>query len=274
MDFQTGAINLLGTLAMIPIAGLAAVWLVQRMVQGDLNVLAGFFGLFSLVGLFAIAVFVPDNKMLLPVIVLLVSAMVYFPFAETQLEKQELIGVDTSRIDKAHRELSVRPDNVSARFELARALYDRGLPGHAIALAENTLAGLSTQQDAMGNPSMRDKFQSEEYMVKQWRRTNRDPKAFEPVKCRACNTMNPPGTLQCERCKGPYLLELARMRDGSRGITTKVLVGFLLTMSVLVFSSWLAMNTTGATRSLGFIAGLVGVGALLTWLYRPRTMRG
>lgn len=273
MDFQTGVFNLLGTLAMIPIAGFAAVWLVQRMVSGDLHVLAGFLGLFALVGLFAIAVFVPDNKMLVPVIVLLVSAMVYFPFAETQLEKQELIGIDTSRIDKAHRELSVRPDNVSARFDLARALYDRGLPGHAIALAENTLNGLSTTQDAMGNPSMRDKFQSEDYMIKQWRRTLTDPKAFEPVKCRACNTMNPPGTLQCERCKGPYLLELARMRDGSRGITTKVLVGFVLTMGMLVFCSWLALNTTGATKAVGMVAGLAVVGALLTWLYRPRTLR-
>lgn len=272
MDPFAAAINLLAVLAMIPVVGFGAVWIVQRMVQGDLDLIPGILGMFLLFGLFAIAILVPDQRMLGPVLVILVVGMAFFPFAETQLEKNEMEGIDSSRIDKAHRELSIRPDNLAARFELARALYDRGLGGHAIALSENTLNGLSQERDMMSNQSMREKFRAEDYELAKWKREVTNPKAFEPVKCPSCGHMNPPGVLACDRCKGPYLLELARVKGDSKAIYARLIFGFGLTAGLLVTCAWLG-RLQWPMSLIGILGALVSVGILMTWLYRPRTLR-
>ena len=108
MDPFAAAVSLLATLALIPIIGFGAVWIIQRMVAGDLAAVPGFLGLCALCGMFAVAILVPDQRMLGPVIVVLVVGMAFFPFAETQLEKYELDDVDNSRIDKAHRDLFMK----------------------------------------------------------------------------------------------------------------------------------------------------------------------
>lgn len=273
MDVSGPIINLLLVLGMIPVMGFAAVWIVQRMVGGDMDVVPGVIGLCAIAVLFGTAILVPEQRMASPVLVIVISFMVFFPFAETQLERQEMIGIDSSRIDKAHRELSIRPENVAARFDLARALYDRGLHGHAIALAENTLDHLSSERDIMTMQSLRDKFRAEDSELKKWRRELRDPRAFDPVKCPSCGNLNPPGVLQCERCKGPYLLELARTKGGMRPIYGRLVVGFALTAGMLVFAAWAGLTFPWPMSAIGLFGGVAVIGALLTWIYRPRTLR-
>lgn len=273
MDQSAAAINLLATLAMVPIVGFGAVWIVQRMVGGELDVVPGILGMGALFALFAVAILVPDQRMLGPVLVVLVVGMAFFPFAETQLEKNEMEGVDSSRIDKAHRELAVRPANMAARFELARALHDCGLTGHAIALAENTLNGLSSDRDIVSNQSMREKFRVEDSEAQRWRRQLKDPRAFDPVKCPSCGNMNSPGSLACEKCKGPYLLELARVKGGSKAIYARLILGFVLTGALLVACSWISTKLAWPLSAIGIGGALVAVSALMTWLYRPRTLR-
>lgn len=253
--------------------GFAAVWIVRNMVGGELDVVPGIVGIFLMVVLFAVAVFVPEQRMAGPVIVTVLALMVFFPFAQTQLEKQEMVGIDDYRIDKAHKELSVRPENVAARFELARALYDRGLAGHAIAFAENTLDHLSGDRDPMTMQSLRDKFRAEDAEVKRWRRDLKDPRAFDPVACPSCGCMNPPGTIQCERCKGPYLLELSRVKSGMSTIYGRLVTGFALTAFLVVVAAWVGVALTWPYSALGLLGALITVGGLLSWIYRPRTLR-
>ena len=265
--------NFFLTLALIPVMGFAAVWIVSRMIQGDLGVGPGLAGLFALVILMMVAVWVPDQKMAAPVFLITVVTMAFFPFAETYLERTGLDSAETDRLDKAHRELAVRPENVPARFDLARALYDRGLAGHAISPAEDALSGLSTQRDPFSNRSQRDLFVNEDILVKKWRRELKDPRAFEPVKCPNCGHSNRPGTLACDRCRGPYLLELARRSDRHGRIIGRLLLGWALTAALLTGCAWLGVAVKWPDN-VGFIAALIAaVGGVMAWLFRPRTLR-
>ena len=272
-DPSTGMVSLLATLFMIPVFGLAIVWVIHKMVSGDVSPLAGFGILALLLVMLAIGILVPGQRMMGPVLVIVVVGAVFFPFAETQLEKQGLIEIDDSRIDKAHRELAVRPNNYAARFELARALHDRGLEGHAISLAENALNAIPTEPDPMTNASLRDKFYHEEIMVRKWKRDLRDSRAFDPVQCPSCKHKNPPGVLACEKCKGPYLLELVRVKDGGKMILPRLLLGFGLTGLLLVACAWISTALTWPNSAFGMVGALVVIGGLLNWIYRPRTLR-
>ena len=261
------------SLAMIPIVGFAAIWLIGRMIAGDLEPLFGVFALAALVFMVALAVLSPEQRLAGPVIVVLISMMVFFPFAETQMEKQEMVGIDCSRIDKAHRELSIRPQNLAARFELARALHDQGLYGHAIALAENTLNGISTERDVMSMQSLRDKFRAEDSELRKWRRELKDPSAFDPVRCPSCGHLNSPGILVCEQCNGPYLLELARATGDSKAVYGRLVAGFALTAMLVVIGAWIGVSMPWPNSAIGLFFILTVVGGLLTWIYRPRNMR-
>lgn len=272
-DPSTGMVSLLATLFMIPVFGLAIVWVIHKMVSGDVSPTAGFGILFLLLLMLAIAILVPGQKMMIPVLVIVVVGAVFFPFAETQLEKQGLVEIEDSRIDKAHRELAVRPNNYAARFELARALYERGLHGHAICLAENTINAIPSEPDPMTNATLRDKFHYEESMLRKWKKNVTDKRAFEPVQCPSCKHKNPPGVLACEKCKGPYLLELVRVRDGSRTILPRLLAGFGLTGLLLLVCAWISTALTWPGSAIGILGAMVSIGGLLNWIYRPRTLR-
>ncbi|MBS1724931.1 MAG: hypothetical protein JSS66_18480 [Armatimonadetes bacterium] len=267
-------VNLLVTLGMLPIVGFGAVWLVQRMVAGDLPALPGLGALALLVIAYVVAITYPEQKMALPVAIVLVVTMAFFPFAESYLETHELGEVETARLEKAHAELSVRPDNIPARFDLARALFDRGLKGHAIGLGENTLAGLGTDRDMMSQRSQRDFYRNEDYMVARWRTETTNPKAFEPVACPLCGTMNPPGPLACVGCEKPYLLELARRSDRRGRVYGRLVVGWILTTGLLITSCVIVTAYKWPTTAYLLLLTLAGVGGTMAWLFRPRTMRG
>ncbi len=272
-NFVQGVGNLLVTFALLPVMGFAGVWLMSRMVQGDLEVLPGIVTFFVMILLVGVALFFPHQQMAGPVLVVTLAAMAFFPFAETQLEKFDMVTIDIDRIERAHQALARQPDNVTARFELARALWDRGLQGHAIALAENTLGGLSTERDLMSMQSLRDKFFTEDREVQRWRREVTDPRAFEPLTCPKCGNQNEPGLAVCSRCGGPYLLELARKNRGKQRIYARLTVGFALTTTLLVSGAWVGLNLPWPGSGICILALLVGIGLTMAWLFRPKTMR-
>ncbi len=273
MPVDEAVVNLILVLFLIPIMGFAAVWIIHKMVTGDLSFFPGLATFACLILLFAVAVLVPGQKMAIPVIVVVVMAMVFYPFAETQIEKMELERIDYSRIDRAHRELSVRPNNVAARFELASALYDRGMAGTAIVLAEDAINGLSTEQDLMSMQSLRDKFRTEEYMLKKWKRESGiGTEVFQPISCPKCQFANPVGTLECQHCHCAYILELARSRDTNKPMIGKLILGFGLTTLLLVGSAWIGQAWPWPKNVMGIGVALLGAGVVMAWLFRPRAL--
>lgn len=260
------------TLALIPLFGYGVLRVIRMMIDGDVGAVQGVVALFAVIGTLAIAITARSNAVTGAIALVTIALMAFFPYAATQMERLEHRDIRGDELDKAHRALAERPDNVNARFMIARVLYEQGMVGYAIATVEQTLAGLPDAIDPVHNRSVRDIYRNEFYTAKQWRNSLRDPKAFDPVKCPACGTMNYPGDLACRGCRGAYLLDLARTMDNPRRFLGKLVMAWALVALVLAAISMAALNYPSSVTFTVAALGIGTVGAVLWWLFRDPTM--
>jgi|GEM_PF-984510 len=280
------------TLALIPLFGYGVLRVIRMMIDGDVGAVQGVVALFAVIGVqgvvalfavigtLAIAITARSNAVTGAIALVTIALMAFFPYAATQMERLEHRDIRGDELDKAHRALAERPDNVNARFMIARVLYEQGMVGYAIATVEQTLAGLpdaidpvhNRSIDPVHNRSVRDIYRNEFYTAKQWRNSLRDPKAFDPVKCPACGTMNYPGDLACRGCRGAYLLDLARTMDNPRRFLGKLVMAWALVALVLAAISMAALNYPSSVTFTVAALGIGTVGAVLWWLFRDPTM--
>ncbi len=252
------------TMAMLPIMGFATCWIIGRMIDGSLDFLPGIVGIMILGGMFFVAISSPNQAIAGAIMVVLITAMVFFPYAETQMGRVLGREINAERIEKAHAALSARSDNVAAWFELARVLYDHGYQGHAIAIADKTLYNLSQNMDPVKFQSMRDLFRSEEYLLERWKRDSK-PDLFRPLKCPSCAAMNPPGDVACVRCGKPYLLEIVRGSNIRKSFLGRLVFGWALLAALLCAAAYAGVAFTergGAIIAL-VLVGMVGI---VLWL--------
>lgn len=273
-DFVGMSVSLMVTLLTILIVGFAVLKVIGMMVMGELAAIPGILALAVLLGIFALTIWSKSMAVGIVAFAVLAGLMAFFPFAETQLESLALREIDVESLDKLFQAASLRPDNFSVRFDIARAIYGLGLPGHAIAISETTLAAMSTVKDDLQNRSLRDIFRGVEFEVKQWRRTLRDPEAFRPVACPRCGQMNEPGLLACRGCKGPFLLDLARKMDVRSTFVGKLVIGWALIAGLFVGVAALAPSTSSTVLVISIVVALILVGAVLSWLFRPPKLGG
>lgn len=271
-DLTAGVSGLLIALAMAPIAGIAVLFLVRYMIDGELDIVPGFGGIGVIVLMMVIAIWQPVPIASGAVFVILLSLMAFFPYALSQLERIEMQEIDTDALDAAYRNVHDRPDNVVARFRLAQALHDHGLPGHAILLAESTLDTISTVIDPVQNRSSRYLYRSEEQSAKQWRRELRDDRVFSSLKCPSCGHLNPPTAIACEQCQKPYLLELARKLKPRARFLGKLVVAWAAIALFLVAAALLGNSLSGVMAMLSILLALGCVGGLIYWLFKPRNI--
>lgn len=265
--------QLLITLALIPLFGFATLTVVRMMIDGDVGAIQGVVSLFAVGAVLAIAITSRSGAVTGLIALVTVALMVFFPYASTQMERLAHREIRSDELDKAHRALAERPDNINARFSIARVLYEQGMVGYAIATVEQTLAGLPNEVDPVHNRSVRDIYRNEFYTAKQWRKNLRDPRAFDPVKCRACGTLNYPGDLACRGCRAPYLLELARTMDNPRRFLGKLVMAWALVALLLAAIATMALNyPSGVTLGVA-IVGIAGVGAAFWWMFRDPQMQ-
>lgn len=262
---------------MIPVVGLAAVWIVRKMIEKELDALPGWTAIGALVMMFAVSLWSKNIVVSGMFILAIVTMAVVFPFAESQMSR--LIGreLNADRIERAHEALAARPDNVAAWFELARTLWDHGFQGHAIAIAEGALNGLSSSADPVKNQSMRDIFRSEEFALKQWKVQVR-PELNQPLACPLCHTMNEPGKPECKKCGQAYLLEIVRRGDLRGRFVSRLVMTFALVAGVIVFGAFGGVALEGSARIFALLAALALVGVVLWLSFRApkgdRTMDG
>lgn len=140
----------------------------------------------------------------------LVVVCTVFPFARRAVNRAVHRTLDLEALEKAYEAAILRPDNIAARLAIARAVKDLGLVGHAVVIAERTLAAVSPGYDPITNRSPLDLYRADAAAARQWRQSIRDPRAFDPVRCRRCGALNPPGEIACVRCRAPFLLDVAR----------------------------------------------------------------
>ncbi|MCH8275290.1 MAG: hypothetical protein IH851_10920 [Armatimonadetes bacterium] len=150
-------VTLATALAVVPVV----IFFVHCMIDGELGVVAGLCAIGVALLLLAVSILAPHPIIPAIVLITIIASIVMFPFARSELDKREHKVLDTAQLEKAHREFAQRPDNVYSRFAIAKHLYDHGLAGHAIAIAEEAGSSLSREVDPVRNASQRDLFDRE-----------------------------------------------------------------------------------------------------------------
>lgn len=267
---ESGA-ELLITIAMIPTFGFCFVMLTYWAIDGRLHPGFAFCGACLIIFLNFLAISSPNPALKIGIMLIIITGVAFFPYASTQFERAELQSVDIMRLERAHKALAQHPDNIAVRFDIAKTLYDYGLKGHAIAIAETTLRAIDASVDPTVNTSMRNLFLNESQKVKFWRKNLDDPKAFEPVKCHACGTMNPVGNIACIRCRGPFLLELARQENLSKALFGKLVLGWGLAAAALGGGLWSLMTLPMPWSVTILLLALVIAGVFLSMLFRDKS---
>lgn len=270
LDPATGAIGLIITLSSIGIFGFVAVTLVWWMLEGTITGGQGLAGLACCITAFAICIIAGSSLITGIVIIATISLVVTYPFASHKVAEIELSGFNIDLIDRAYQQLHERPDNIPAAFQLARSLYNFGFRGHAIAFSEQTFNNISTVVDPIKQTSLRSHFRNEEYELKNWKLATQDQKFFRPLACPTCKRPNPPGTIVCQACQAPYLLEIARQRDPRPRAMGKLVLAWGLICLIIPIAAFIGFSVPGFLAPIGATLLAVSAIGLILWrLFKP-----
>lgn len=246
-----------GCIVWIPVA----IWvlsLVHWMIQGDLELWIGLPGVLAAIVLGAFTMN-PPHPALSPVfLAVAVLGVVLFPSLKAALNRRALAQIDDESLANAHAALKEKPDNVGARLRIARVVADKGLPGHAAAIAHGALRGLPEAH-----------FTGELRQAAIWHAQAGYPNASRPIACAACSEPNPPGDLYCRRCGAPFLLDWAQGRWSGDRVARK-LVGVWVAAILAIVGMPSAAAALSPLLGIVTIIGLFVMVALVLWVaFRP-----
>jgi len=249
MQLTTGLIS--GCLIWIPIS-IGTISLIGWMIQGEVDVLAGLFGIALALVIGGLALVSKDQQMAPFLFAASVSILVLFPVARAQHEKRETAKIDLELLEKAYGALGENPQNVFFRVKIAKILYDRGIRDQAVSLAENALRG-----------APKDVFEAELRMLRTWKRA---PMAQPPpnITCVACGARNKPGEPFCYRCGAPVLLHYAKGHWVHPTLFRRILL-IWIAAAVPILGIPLAGINLSPNESPILVVLLLGFSAFMCW---------
>lgn len=204
------------------------IWILSLLhwtIQGDIDTGFGLIGILIGVGLGVLVLNPPQgNEYIAPLIMfaVIISVALYIPMRNV-ISHHELVAIDMDAIDRAYKQLEERPNNVGARFKIAKLAYSRGLHGHAITLADEALKNMPA-----------DFFGEEHKIVEGWKRQGHPAAAFRALPCVECGSSNPPGELYCKKCGAKFLLDQAKGRWIGRAMIRKLFAGWVALLGIFV----------------------------------------
>ncbi len=266
--------GLLIALALAPLCGFAILTLIKWMMENLIDVGPGLAAIVAVVLVMIVTILSKSHVVAGAVIVVLITLMVFLPYAIDQAAMAEIRGSDIDKLDRLHQELTRNPENVSTYFAIAEYVHMLGLEGHAVAISEKTLDRLSTVMDPIKNQSLRDVFRNEEQRAKEWRRRLKDTSAFRPVACPRCGHRNEPGNLACGKCQGPFLLDLARKIDPRQKIRSRMVAGWGVIAAAFTGTVYYWFYNEQSSRWVVLGIGLLAIAGVLTGLFRHRRLDG
>ncbi len=255
------------TLITVPLFGLGILKCIHWLLLGEVELWQGLLAMGALMGYWVFFLIVPSDTVAIAMIGIAITLFALMPYAQGQLARADFHAIDVQKLERAYQAIYERPEAVPAYFQLAEALYNLGLDGHAIVIAEQTLNGLSQNLDPLKNRSPRDLYKEEEYRMNQWKRRYTDPKRGHPIKCK-CGYMNPVGTLSCQRCQAPYLVEQFRGKNLKAQFTGRLLVSWVLIGAALLVAVIALLQFGGPVGFVGFLAALALAGLVIWLLFR------
>lgn len=246
-----------GCLIWIPIS-IAVVSLIGWMIQGDVDVLVGFLGISIAVGMGVLS-FVSKSETL-PIFLLFgsISLIVLVPIARKQRETRELAALEIDQLARAYENLAKEPGNVAAKLRIAKLLWNKGVHGSAIALADGVLQFVP-----------KDVFAEELAMVKRWKAIA-PPVPPTPISCVSCGTENAPGELYCQKCGDQILLHYARGHWVHPELFHKLVLAWMAAMLSIVGIPLAGMYLSPNKSPVAVVLLLAVSGYLIFLIFRKK----
>lgn len=250
------------------VGAIAVLLIIWRMIDGDLHVAAGFPAIILVIVAMAFAINPPHPAVPGVVLVVLLSLMVFFPYAEGILEEVEHRAIRAGQMARSFDIVRERPDNYVAKFQLAQLLHDHGFVAQAIYLASGTMSSLGTARDEVSNRSVQDMFYREQKQLERW---IANPGPTISTTCPKCKHINKPDDFICAKCGTSYPLEIISNKEVRPKVMAKLVLAWGVLAVFIPVAVSVALNFAGPIRYAAFLGCVVAVGALFTWLFRaPR----
>ncbi len=231
--------------------------LFQWAIQGDIDFLSALAGICVAIGL-GIAAMLARDAYMAPLILLgVVITMCAFPLVRSSLNKRALGQIDVDTIERAYEVLAQKPGNAPIKFKLAKTIYHKGMPAHALALAEEAILQMP---EAM--------FPEEHRILKGWRHYQK-ASGQTALGCLDCGAPCQPGYTHCLQCGAPFLLDHARGAWVGKGLARKFVSAWIAIMVAVVGIPFVA-GTLSAGAAIPVIIGLMAMAiVVLAMTFRP-----
>lgn len=240
---------ILGLLVWVPVAAMAFM-LIGAMIMGDIDPISGIFGLFAALALGVLGIKPPDPSLTPWIFAAAMMTWILLPVVRVAMNRREHAKMRMEAVESAYEALYRMPLNLGARLKLAKALFDQGMVGSAVAIGEASLQGVSKRD-----------YADDLRMVKHWK-YRLGTAVPQPVRCAACGRPNPPEECFCQHCGKPYLLDYARGWVKGLGVG-RVLVVWAACVALIAGIPVLAASAPAPVTLVAIPALILFAGVLL-----------
>lgn len=207
----------------VPIA-IWSVMMINWMIVGEIDALAGLFGLAFGATLGVLSVNPPDPGLRPLFLAAAILTLIVTPITRLSMDRMALASIDIEAIERAYEMLRQKPDNYAAKMRLAKALYNKGIIAHAVAICEEAL-----------RPASDITFSEEKYMLKRWKgQLSMVPNTTKDIRCINCNELNEPGNVFCKKCRHAFLLSYAKGQFMKPSIAKRLVACWMFAMMAIV----------------------------------------
>jgi hypothetical protein len=267
---QSGMVGPEGLLIAIVTSAVCFAWvliIIHHMAEGEIGANFGLPAIGIAVALMPVAIMSGGNLVTVAVFVAMLAGLVLLPFAKSASDARIHRLTDTDELVRAYNAFGARPDNVGARFEIARIIKRYGMNAHAIAIADRAAASVSDSVDPTQNRSARDLFYKEIALSRRWREELDDAPPAGNLKCPRCQAENPPGEIVCQNCKAPFLLDIVRNSNAGEKLTGRIVLGILTVALLIVSASYAGVTFKGGALYTSLICIIATAGIALGLIF-------
>jgi hypothetical protein len=233
----------------------AAYWiysLAMTMVQADLGVMEGLFGIGAALGLAVVGVSTSQTWVAVSCSASLWLSAIGMPLVGRIMHKRAHLTIDMERMKKLCKVLTTSRRNVSALSDLGRFCAKYNLIASAIVFLEQAV-------------SLAPQYTPDEKRQLQWlKRDFKGEPEDHPNSCPNCRELNPPDEVRCKKCGAMHLVLLAGGYWLPESAPGKLLRIWVVVLAV-VFLAPAVGATIQSAVAIPLIVAIVVLAGLLLW---------
>ncbi len=241
----------LGLFVLFPMA-VWVVGLIHWMIMGEIDTVNGLIGIAVGIAVGLVAIWNPDPRLTPFLVLVLIATIASAPIYLKVRNDRELVKIDVETMEDCLEALRQKPENIGARWRLAKTLFNRGFRGQALAIGEESIGQLQGSG-----------FQEERGLLQQWRRKVH-PYEISPLACLECGHKNRPGAVFCEQCGASHLIHHVQGRWIGPDLAQRLVAAWAAASAALVGVPALGLLLPPGLAALGIVLLLAGA-SLLVW---------